>query len=70
VVLNTLIPAASSRAGRATSKQRRVTKGHTLTLPDVLIAAIALEYGLTLATGNRKHFPMPELKLLALPALH
>ena len=42
-------------------------KGQTLALPDVLIAAVALEHGLTLATANRKHFPMPELKLLPLP---
>jgi tRNA(fMet)-specific endonuclease VapC len=40
-------------------------KGQALALPDVLIAAVALEHGLALATGNRKHFPMPELKLLA-----
>ncbi len=42
-------------------------KGQTLALPDVLIAAVALEHGLTLATANRRHFPMPELKLLPLP---
>ena len=42
-------------------------KGQTLALPDVLIAAVALEHGLALATGNRKHFPMPELNLLPLP---
>lgn len=33
-------------------------------------AHAALENGLALATDNRKHFPMPELKILALPALH
>jgi len=44
-------------------------KGRTLALPDTLIAATALENGLTLATANRKHFPMPELKLLPLPAM-
>ncbi len=42
-------------------------KGKTLALPDVLIAAVALEHGLTLATANCEHFPMPELKLLPLP---
>jgi len=56
------------RAGHL--KAAWAAKGRTLALPDVLIAAIALEYGLTFATDNRKHFPMPELKLLALPALH
>ena len=38
-------------------------KGHTLSLADVLIAATALHYGLTLITDNAKHFPMPELTL-------
>lgn len=45
-------------------------KGRTLGLPDALIAATAIELGLALATDNRKHFPMSELKLLSLPALH
>jgi predicted nucleic acid-binding protein len=58
----------AQRAGRL--KASWAKKGHTLGLPDVLIAAVALEHGLTLATDNRKHFPMPELKILPLPALH
>jgi predicted nucleic acid-binding protein len=41
-------------------------KGHTLSLPDVTIAAVALTYGLTLLTDNRKDFPMPELALYSL----
>jgi predicted nucleic acid-binding protein len=53
------------RAGDLKSAWSR--KGQTLSLPDVLVAAVALEHGLALATGNRKHFPMPELKLLPLP---
>lgn len=36
-------------------------KGAILSLLDMLIAATALERGLTLITANRKHFPMPEL---------
>jgi predicted nucleic acid-binding protein len=56
--------AVARRAGHLKADWAR--KGQTLALPDVLIAAAALEYGLALATGNRKHFPMPELKLLAL----
>ena len=42
-------------------------QGTTLSLPDSLIAATALEHGLTLITDNRKHFPMPELQVLSLP---
>ena len=43
-------------------------KGQTLSLADAAIAAIALSHGLTLLTGNRKHFPMPELMLYPLPS--
>ena len=42
-------------------------KGHTLSLPDVTIAAVALTHGLTLLTDNRKDFPMAELALYSLP---
>jgi predicted nucleic acid-binding protein len=42
-------------------------KGHTIAVPDVTIAAVALAHGLTLVTDNRRHFPMPELRLLQLP---
>jgi predicted nucleic acid-binding protein len=45
-------------------------RGHALALTDLMIAAVAVECGLTLATDNRKHFPMPDLKLLTLPAVH
>lgn len=42
-------------------------KGQTLSLADVTVAAVALTHNLVLATGNRKHFPMPELQLFQLP---
>ena len=42
-------------------------KGHSLSLPDVTIAAIAIAHGLTLLTDNRKHFPMPALAFYPLP---
>ena len=38
-------------------------KGRTLSLPDTTIAAVALEYNLTLITDNIKHYPTPQLKL-------
>jgi predicted nucleic acid-binding protein len=41
-------------------------KGQTLSLPDTTIAAVALEYNLTLITDNLKHYPMPQLKLYPL----
>ena len=45
-------------------------KGHTLSLTDTLIAAVAIENGLTVATDNVKDFPMPELRLLTPPRPH
>ena len=52
------------RTGRLRFEWAR--RGITLALPDTLIAATALEYGLTLITNNQKHFPMPELSLYPL----
>jgi predicted nucleic acid-binding protein len=54
------------RAG--TLKAAWARKGITLTLPDVMIAATALEHYAGLATDNRKHFPMPELQFIAMPS--
>jgi len=42
-------------------------KGKTVSLPDAIVAAIAIERGCTLMTDNRKDFPMPELSLYPLP---
>ena len=42
-------------------------KGRTLALPDLTVAAVAINYGLQLATDNPKDFPMPELRLYPLP---
>jgi predicted nucleic acid-binding protein len=42
-------------------------KGHTLTLADTIVAAIAIERGCALLTDNRKDFPMPEVQLYPLP---
>lgn len=54
-------PVIARRAGRLRYAWAR--QGKTLSLTDTLIAATALEYGLTLITDNEKHFPMPELAL-------
>ncbi len=50
------------RAG--TLKYEWGVKGRTLHIPDVVVAAVAMSLGLTLATDNTKDFPMPELNLL------
>jgi len=47
------------RAGRWRRDYAR--NGVTLSQADCLIAAAALGVGARLATGNPKHFPMPEL---------
>ena len=38
-------------------------KGITLSTSDVIIASVAIESNLALITDNKKHFPMPELKV-------
>jgi predicted nucleic acid-binding protein len=48
-------------------KRQWAQKGHTLTLADTMVAAVALEQGCPLATDNRKDFPMPGLQLYELP---
>lgn len=47
------------RAGRW--RREYAEKGVTLSQADCLIAAAAVGVGARLATGNPKHFPMPEL---------
>ena len=49
------------RAGRW--RRDYAHEGVTLSQPDCLIAAAAVGVGAHLATGNPKHFPMPELRV-------
>ena len=42
-------------------------KGRTLALVDTCIAALAIENAYSLATDNRKDFPMPQLDIFPLP---
>lgn len=59
--------AIARRAGRLKREWSR--KGRTLALDDMLVAATALEHGLTLMTDNRMDFPMTELSLYPLPKI-
>lgn len=38
-------------------------KGITMDIPDAAIAASCLVHGFTLVTYNRKHYPIPDLKI-------
>jgi predicted nucleic acid-binding protein len=57
---------SARRAGAL--KQQWARKGRTLTLADMIVAAIASELGCTVMTDNRKDFPMEELVKFDLPA--
>jgi len=58
---------------RETGKQAGLLKsawakrGKTISLPDAIVAAIAIQRGCTLVTDNCKDFPMPEISLYPLP---
>jgi predicted nucleic acid-binding protein len=52
-------------AGRLKNTWSR--KGHTLSLADAIIAAIAIQNECQLVTDNQNHFPMPEIHLFPLP---
>jgi predicted nucleic acid-binding protein len=51
-------------AGRLKRDYRK--KGRTFSLTDILIAAVAIHYQLTLITDNTKDFPMKDLQLYPL----
>ena len=63
--LYSLVFPVAELAGRLKRDYGR--KGKVLTIPDAMIAAVALHYRLTLITDNRKDFPMPELSFHSLP---
>jgi tRNA(fMet)-specific endonuclease VapC len=58
-------PEIARKAGLLRREWRN--KGQTLSYTDVTIAAVALTNEVPLLTDNRKHFPMPELRLIPLP---
>jgi len=44
-------------------RRKYIKKGIILATTDVVIAATAMRYGLTLLTKNVKHYPFPELRI-------
>jgi predicted nucleic acid-binding protein len=64
-----LAPLGREEGRRAGSWRRRfAASGVTLSQADCLIAAAAVGVGAVLATGNARHFPMPELTVEEWPA--
>jgi predicted nucleic acid-binding protein len=57
--------AIARRAGSLKSAWAR--KGQTISLADMMVAATALEHGLSLMTDNHKDYPLPELTVYPLP---
>ncbi len=55
-----VVPLRESTSTRAYDLLRRYAKSHGLHVFDSLIAATAIEEGLTLVTKNRRHFAMIE----------
>jgi predicted nucleic acid-binding protein len=53
-----VVPLRASAGSRAYQLLKRYAKSHGLHVFDSLVAAIAIEEGLTLVTRNRKHFAM------------
>ena len=70
-LLDTIVYLSTSQdaAELAGSLQRQYKKrGVSLSLNDVMIAAVAITGDHTLVTDNLKHFPMPELNITPIPA--
>ena len=63
----TIVPLGNSIGARAYQLVKRYTKSHGLHVFDSLIAATAIEEGLTFVTRNRKHFGMIQGLALAVP---
>ncbi len=55
--------AIADMAGKLIMRYR--SQGITLSLPDAAIAATAIRNNLTFVTFNRKHYPMPEIRLFS-----
>lgn len=62
-----VVPLRSSTGTRAYQLLKQYSKSHGLHVFDSLVAATAIEEGLTLITKNRKHFGMIEALNLAVP---
>jgi predicted nucleic acid-binding protein len=62
-----IVPLRESTGARAYDLLKRYAKSHGLHVFDSLVAATAIEEGLTLVSRNRKHFAMIEGLSLLVP---
>src|SRR5271167_2768631 len=62
-----IVPLRASAGSRAYELLKRYAKSHGLHVFDSLVAAMAIEEGLTLVTKNRRHFGMIEGLNLEVP---
>ncbi len=60
----TCVPIDAEIGARAGACLKRYRASHGIELGDALIAATAVVHGVPLWTRNRKHYPMPELRLV------
>jgi predicted nucleic acid-binding protein len=63
-----IVPLRDSTGTRAYDLLKQYSKSHGLHVFDSLVAATAMEEGLTLVTKNRKHFGMIEGLRLDVPS--
>ena len=62
LILETL-PVSAAIGRRAGKYMQRYARSHSVELRDALIGAAASESGLPLWTLNKKHYPMPDVRL-------
>jgi predicted nucleic acid-binding protein len=58
-------PSIAEQAGLMKAHSGR--QGRTHSIPDMIVALTAIEYGCALATDNQRHFQIPGLALFPLP---
>jgi predicted nucleic acid-binding protein len=63
-ILETL-PLSDAIGKKAGHFLKKYSRSHSLELGDALIAASACITGLSLWTNNKKHYPMPEIRLFS-----
>ena len=62
------LPIIATASRRAVELLKQYSLSHGLSMPDALIAAVVLDLGASLITGNLRHFRfIPELRIIEVP---